>query len=449
MQQPHVSCTFLCSMHCSGAGPEPLLGPIPELLSNSSPPSDSQIDAIRDVIERAKKNLVYLRGEILSEIFIRCVDPHVPLDPLRNGHWVISQVCRRWRVVALAFPAMWRHFVLPSSNMFPHRYLVRILSIQLERARRAPLSIHFREHLDVMHAFFAVSTEWERIVFSNPTDFSGFLKHGGIYSALRRLEVRSWHPILADAETDMVESLPALRDLVLDLHYEAFPRQILLPWSQLRGCTFHNVPTEDVLWMLSLVSPHTHVSISGGLDHHEVTQTKSPIRSLEMNDCSWLFFRDILRSLVAPDLQKLVIGQYGSNGKDDIAQEFLSFLKNSGCLLKHLRFSEANLCLDFVIQILESPHAHELDRLDVKINLFRFNDTFRFLEAFATMRFLPQLRTLVIRGGNHLHLMDLSSTLASRKPVVRTLPFNPSQWDIQVQSSLDTDKLDVVLLQEW
>ncbi|KAJ7471457.1 hypothetical protein B0H11DRAFT_1369585, partial [Mycena galericulata] len=327
MQQPHVSCTFLCSMHCSGAGPEPLLSPIPELLSNSSPPSDSQIDAIRDVIERAKKNLVYLRGaieqldrqhseltdfvqnhtavlspmrrfpgEILSEIFIRCVDPHVPLDPLRNGHWVISQVCRRWRVVALAFPAMWRHFVLPSSNMFPHRYLVRILSIQLERARRAPLSIHFREHLDVMHAFFAVSTEWERIVFSNPTDFSGFLKHGGIYSALRRLEVRSWHPILADAETDMVESLPALRDLVLDLHYEAFPRQILLPWSQLRGCTFHNVPTEDVLWMLSLVSPHTHVSISGGLDHHEVTQTKSPIRSLEMNDCSWLFFRDILRS---------------------------------------------------------------------------------------------------------------------------------------------------------
>ncbi|KAF9072465.1 hypothetical protein BDP27DRAFT_1400877 [Rhodocollybia butyracea] len=89
----------------------------------------------------------YLPVELLREIFmfslpddnwthpLNASDPHTPYLP---PQYVISQVCSRWRNVAVSFPELWSTFGLES--LVPHH--VTMVKLWMERSRQLPLTLY-------------------------------------------------------------------------------------------------------------------------------------------------------------------------------------------------------------------------------------------------------------------------------------------------------------------
>ncbi|KAJ7649759.1 hypothetical protein FB45DRAFT_1075413 [Roridomyces roridus] len=361
------SCDALCSLHCVST--VPLSSPFPELYSNGVP-SNSQHMIISESIRRAKQDLLRVEAEIatlkaqraelkrfisvhtgmvsamrrfpneiLAEIFSRCVDPDAAFDPLGNEVWILARVCQRWRAVASDTPELWRNFVLKGTG----GNLTLSLKIQLDRARSAPLSICFWAPwtLDVMDIFLDVPAQWVDVQLSHTAVSNRFLSQDSHFPRLRRLEITGyWSPLLegrTSTKVDMVDSLPALEDLSLDLHRQPFPRQLLLPWSQLGTCTLRQLRTLDILWILSLVSQDTHVSLLDFDSGPDFVARESPIRSVEIGGSSSAYTQNMLSAMILPNLEKLEIGWAGG---PDISPGVISLLNRSGCHLKHLRLSQ-------------------------------------------------------------------------------------------------------------
>ncbi|KAJ7649966.1 hypothetical protein FB45DRAFT_886452, partial [Roridomyces roridus] len=188
-----------------------------------------------------------LPNEMLSEIFVRCVDADATFDPVNNAGWVLARVSRRWRSVALTTPDLWSHFVFRDYDYMQTRIHLPIPSrrfweMQLERAQLAPLSIRFTVATtdELADIFFPVAHQWKEITFVNNWHFSLFVNLGIDFPCLKKI-------ILNDAsylgglvfpanapDADLVTALPALTDLALRLQSSApFPTQLRLPWSQL------------------------------------------------------------------------------------------------------------------------------------------------------------------------------------------------------------------------
>ncbi|KAJ6545049.1 hypothetical protein DFH09DRAFT_659087 [Mycena vulgaris] len=485
-----VCCNSLCSFHCHAVENETTLtSPYPELLCSAGTPSDAQLPVIRRAIERVEKeisatdnHLARLRGamdqlirrraeqadfvkshrailsaircfpsKILSEIFEKSVNASATFDPRRNEPWMIAQVCSRWRTVALTSPRLWRHFFLPyRQNIHDDAYLMRALSLQLERASHAPLSIRFSRGqltFDVLDLFLTASAHWEAVtLFLSTVEFDHLFHQSGRFPFLKALTLRSRKSILsADDRVDMLAALPVLEHLELDLSNEEFPRHLLFPWSQLRTCTLTNFHSREVLWILSQLTPNTAVSLVQCANFDDVpskSQTTSTIRSLTITRCASKFTKELFTSLVAPGLEEFAV-ESEKNGDNIPRRIMISFLDESACPLTHLRIN-ANTSDGDLIQILESPHARNLVHLDLSATE-RYNWGANVL---TSQHLIPHLRTLVLRGNHKFKHAQLLETLASRRPVLRSVRLDGSQRDMNLQSTVDPDGLEVILFED-
>ncbi|KAJ7649907.1 hypothetical protein FB45DRAFT_731167, partial [Roridomyces roridus] len=131
-----MPCESACSAHCGLYRPLNLGDPSGGLLLSNNTPSDSQIATISTALDRARRELTRVQdalailtaqhtelkdflqkhgsvvsrrlpNEMLSEIFLHCVDAAATFDPVHNGAWVLARVCRRWRSVALTTSELW------------------------------------------------------------------------------------------------------------------------------------------------------------------------------------------------------------------------------------------------------------------------------------------------------------------------------------------------------
>ncbi|KAJ7613977.1 hypothetical protein FB45DRAFT_937602 [Roridomyces roridus] len=460
------SCDALCSLHCVSTAS--LSSPFPELYSNGVP-SDSQHAIISHSIQRAKEDLARVEAEIATlkaqraeldkfirdhtgmlsamrrfpneifgEIFSRCVDPDAAFDPLRNDVWILARVCQRWRAVALDIPKLWRHFVL--RGICCPRLLKPFLKVQLDRARSAPLCIRlFQPPLDGMDVLLDRSN-------SETPHLLDFLSGHSHFSRLIRLEITSYSSLLEGRTgiINIVNSLPALEHLQLNLGFKLFPRQLLLPWSQLGTCILSGLRALDILWILSLVSKDTHVSITDLGHGLELVTRRSPIRSVQIARSNSLHTHALLRTMTLPNLEKLEISW---DEGPDISQGFISFLDRSTCHLKHLRLPRAS-CFQLLFSTLNSPHAHDVVRLDVPhvpglahISLLAMLS--------ENEELVPHLRILAIRGDlRDIEALNVLELLVDRKSTIRRLSFKLWGWDFQERErdSMDTG-LEVVILE--
>ncbi|KAJ7649728.1 hypothetical protein FB45DRAFT_1049917 [Roridomyces roridus] len=470
------SCDALCSLHCVSTAS--LSSPFPELYSNGVP-SDSQHAIISHSIQRAKEDLARVEAEIATlkaqraeldkfirdhtgmlsamrrfpneifgEIFSRCVDPDAAFDPLRNDVWILARVCQRWRAVALDIPKLWRHFVL--RGICCPRLLKPFLKVQLDRARSTPLSIRLlsRPPLDGMDVFLDVPAQWEEVQFRD-AHLLRFLSGQSHFSRLTRLEITSYSPLL-EGQTgiiNMVDSLPALEHLQLNLGFKLFPRQLLLPWSQLGTCILSGLRALDILWILSLVSKDTHVSITDLGHGLELVTRRSPIRSVQIARSNSLHTHALLRAMTLPNLEKLEISW---DEGPDISQAVISLLDRSACRLRHLRLPRAS-CFELLFSTLNSPHARDIVQLDIPHvpGLTHISSLLAMLSENGEL--VPHLRTLAIRADSrNIEALNWNvlKLLADRKPTMRRLSFKLWGWDFQERErdSMDTG-LEVVVLE--
>ncbi|KAJ7639219.1 hypothetical protein FB45DRAFT_1055377 [Roridomyces roridus] len=459
-----------CGAHCCGSR----LSPFPELLASNDMPTDSQAADISSAIERARTDLISFQrsieafiqshaailapirrvpNEILAELFAHCVDVTKPLDPLAGDAWVISRVCRRWRAVALACPELWSHFAVSEK---PMKHLQDFICIQLERVPHpAPLYIRFRDPYtplaDIMDLFLAVHDRWQDVAFFSHHNFTQFVEHACRipFPRLRKLQLYSsvLKSLQKDETTfDIVDSFPALVEVLLELRYRHFPSQLHLPWSQLRRCTLWEARTSDVLRILALLPTSSSASVLGA-EHDRFaaappSPTESQINSLELDYCHPLFNTNLFGVLRAPALKKLAL----NHGYQPACRpsKVLSFLGRSGCALEHLRVQGGVNSRASVLGFLAG--VNELERLDVD----GITDLPEVLEALGSgtgevSLMVPNLKTLAVRATSALEGLDVLRLLESRNPTVRKVSFDRWKWEFPDSPEIG-ERLDVVIL---
>ncbi|KAJ7471444.1 hypothetical protein B0H11DRAFT_2040016 [Mycena galericulata] len=101
--------------------------------------------ALQEFVTDHKRVLAPIRkvpSDVLSEIFLWCAarDSDNVWNPCADPEWVLAQVCRYWRALALATPRIWRRVFI--TRPYFSRYIrPAVLSLQLERSAEAPLAI--------------------------------------------------------------------------------------------------------------------------------------------------------------------------------------------------------------------------------------------------------------------------------------------------------------------
>ncbi|KAF8893142.1 hypothetical protein BD779DRAFT_1145458 [Infundibulicybe gibba] len=106
--------------------------------------------------------------EILTEIFVHCL----PADSASHEtQQLLSGVCRLWRTLVLATPALWASLNIICDVDVP-RPPLSVIHTHLQRSRNHPLSLniyaqsHIRSHshvLAVLTALAAVRQRWRKV----------------------------------------------------------------------------------------------------------------------------------------------------------------------------------------------------------------------------------------------------------------------------------------------
>ncbi|KAJ7718230.1 hypothetical protein B0H16DRAFT_1797630 [Mycena metata] len=446
-----------------------ILDTYPELLfSAAGPPSDAQAVVLMAEIERAEKEissaiaeaarlkdalnklaqhranlkalirlhkgvlsgLRRLPEEILLEIFQRTFTPLENLHPPCNAPWLVSQVCRRWRAVALASPRLWRHFVFPTGKAARPLFVANNFPAQVERVRGGPVSIRVegKPPREILTSLLQISSQWENISL----DISSFLSpqlSDHVFSALTTLCLfhQGSGPTTDVSRTDV---LPALEQLVLSLYNHGLPRGLrsLIPWSQLRDCHLSDLDSLDFLWIAARLPQDANLVVDAGYDKDESLPSTSPptslIRSLTLNQCYRSFLADVLDVLSVPALDTFFLrGSRGAFIKDGVGlgARVARFLDRSACTLTHLEFT-ADVEEHDLVHLLKSPHVRSV--IDLKIG--HMWPTPPVLAALAEGP-LPNLRRLTLGGFLDESLVMEALARHNRPRISSSLPLGDLQ----------------------
>ncbi|KAF7367572.1 F-box domain-containing protein [Mycena sanguinolenta] len=102
----------------------------------------SQRDRVQERLDSYIYPVLTLPNEIIAEIFVHYI-PIYPLCPPAQGFdspTLLTQICRKWRDIALATPALWRAIFLPDPNIPPTEQGA-LSDAWLSRSRVYPISL--------------------------------------------------------------------------------------------------------------------------------------------------------------------------------------------------------------------------------------------------------------------------------------------------------------------
>lgn len=256
--------------------------PWPERLGRMSVPSPIEAKSIRSVISGAKSDIFSLKSdmdrllsavmqlrdrhnkiqkyiddhealiapvrhlpdEIMTEIFIHCLPPHSKPDGSSSGRrgalLALTQVCSRWRSVAISSAELWSSLRID----FKETNLARSVSVMeswLARSSQYPLlfglhSLQCQTGWSIRTVFNAVSpffNRFEHLTLHVPATFLDELVQGkDTFPLLQslRIQLRSSAKHLNQPPWNILDNSPRLR--AVHLHH-VLPSQFILPWAQL------------------------------------------------------------------------------------------------------------------------------------------------------------------------------------------------------------------------
>ncbi|KAJ7887369.1 hypothetical protein B0H13DRAFT_2043019, partial [Mycena leptocephala] len=192
-------------------------------------------------IDAYKYPVLTLPNEIPSEIFLHFL-PNYPNCPPLTGNFsptLLTQICRIWREIALATPALWRAIALSDEpDDIPFERQADIGDVWLSRSGRCPLSICLDENYDgnAVHLLAAViphRERWEYLKLNLSLSLPPTIASPMPLFRHLDFEVREF----AD-DTDVVQvvllELPLLRTAILN---DLAASRVVLPWAHLTSLT--------------------------------------------------------------------------------------------------------------------------------------------------------------------------------------------------------------------
>ncbi|KAJ7074056.1 hypothetical protein C8F01DRAFT_6752 [Mycena amicta] len=295
-----------------------------------------------------------LPNEIVSEIFIQYIPTYPACPPLLGdgSPTKLAQICRIWREIAHATPALWRSITLFSSASFPDVTELQLVTAQtwLERSSALPLSIWMgsqahsgRLHDKALDHFLAHRARWEYATLlipdNSPSNHAICLE--GSMPILLELDLRFDSVSRLGTLIGSLEA-PRLSTAFLDCcvleHVELLPT--LLPWSQLTKLLLHYVTPETAAMILCETPNLVHCRLEF------VTGDASGIRILSLPRLEILIIRsdlsssaeiyDFLLAFRAPALKGLHIDE-DMLGLQDGLSPLPTAVKSLECKLERLR----------------------------------------------------------------------------------------------------------------
>ncbi|CAA7267191.1 unnamed protein product [Cyclocybe aegerita] len=197
----------------------------------------------------------HVPADILSEIFLHAVNrPSIGSKQLPEEPWVVSQVSRRWRLVALSTPTIWSAFPAFRESLDKDKRYYSRLQTALGRSGAVPLNVSFylfgipeREVWKMADLFTPHSHRFNDLCISSNLHalqlFSSRMT--GHLHALKSLALYFSHtqepyrPPVSLPITSFLE-VPSLRELTLGIWTRpqtTAQSWIALPWHQLRRLT--------------------------------------------------------------------------------------------------------------------------------------------------------------------------------------------------------------------
>ncbi|KAJ7661356.1 hypothetical protein DFH06DRAFT_373249 [Mycena polygramma] len=344
--------------------------------------------------------------ELICEIFALAVD--TPDDSGNDGGfgydppWYLGQICRSWRLWALAYPRLWSHITVPSS---PASSLARTaFENLLLRSSNVPLNVCWKvlgdkSTVDDKSADLALAhcRRWItlRIDLSMSTaadtpnlDWLHPLK--GCLPSLRRLDVLCFGDTVDIP--DVFSVAPSLRQVLLtDWALAYYSPDMQFPWDQIthyRGA-FQEATQLDILraapklvqCAISFETPES-VSLTPGT---LFSITLSHLRRLSIE------LPRFVHHLTAPLLEEL----YCLNMRHVDISALLPFVRRSDCLLTKLVITACYVFPDLITALRGLPSLNYL-LIQPRMSLAEHTDLFRELGITGTSQDLcPSLHSLV------------------------------------------------------
>ncbi|KAJ7742581.1 hypothetical protein B0H16DRAFT_1423395 [Mycena metata] len=300
---------------------------------------------LQDRLDAYTYPVLILPNEIVSEIFVHFLPVYPKTPPVigRTSPNVLSQICRKWRGIALSAPALWRGITLSLRNGKRLDQKLRLLESWLQRSGSCLLSIKMDFGHDPVdngavgpftRAITAHSIRWEHLQIHS----LDLLLPSNIISLpfLRTLSTLTTR----NSDTGPLHAAPLLRNVALFLWGEHDIS--LCPWSQLTTFTANFIPPHHCLYFftqaVNLVSCSLHIDPKKK-DHgvqtsrHAVTLPHLQTLILEgsfTSDVPWVF----LDFFTLPALQKFQIGARLLQG--DPIGLLKSLISRSGCSIQEL-----------------------------------------------------------------------------------------------------------------
>ncbi|KAJ7653706.1 hypothetical protein DFH06DRAFT_524832 [Mycena polygramma] len=286
---------------------------------SSLPPMNTDI-RIRELELRAEKALVQERldsykfpvltlpTEIVSEIFTHSLPPYPLCPPLWGSlsPTKLTHICREWRYIALATPALWRAVPVSITGAAVewHRHM---LDLWLKRSCYYPLSIRLQRFNSsdlLLSSLVSHRARWDclKITALTASALAKFIE--GPLPLLRHLDIN-----LATRSSDVLDFAQAPRLRTVDLNGPAVSN-ITLPWLQLTCLTLHRVAPRDCASILQHTSNLVHCVLDfWSVYHWNVVDITLPhLESLHFHPNSDAE-PQFLNALVTPSLRTLQIHQ--------------------------------------------------------------------------------------------------------------------------------------------
>ncbi|KAJ7872303.1 hypothetical protein B0H14DRAFT_186186 [Mycena olivaceomarginata] len=236
-------------------------------------------------LDAYKYPILTLPNEIVCEIFIHFL-PIYPICPPLTGLFspiLLTHICRRWREIALALPALWRA-ILIHPNRYPASDLV---STMLSRSGPCPLSIWAADErqLGGIHHLLLHRARWEYLTLHlDAAPELVFPTIGGSVPLLRHLDFWLWNDM--DRPVVSLREAPLLRSAILNNHATV---NIVLPWAQLTSLTLITMMMHECVPILQKTSDLVHCELELYLfdepsPSHGVEVTLPSLESLVLRD---------------------------------------------------------------------------------------------------------------------------------------------------------------------
>ncbi|KAJ6602812.1 hypothetical protein DFH09DRAFT_1270637 [Mycena vulgaris] len=189
-----------------------------------------------------------LPNELMSEIFIHFL-PVYPLCPPQTGPLspnILTQICRKWREIALTTPALWRAISLYYVEENSRDGQVQTLESWLTRSGVFPLSIQMEDaysdlpSFEILDAIVPHRARWEYAKLHVLLSDLAFVE--GQMPLVRELEISVDGPDFPHLLTVPFPDVPRLRSATLN---ELAGITVFLPWAQLTSLTLLDTTSSE------------------------------------------------------------------------------------------------------------------------------------------------------------------------------------------------------------